>query len=156
MNKIANIKYIDVFYSYEKECPTIKIKTHEAFGYLKEKNDDIFLEFIKKEKGTKNTIIKGLIIPHLALLANYKKTNNTKTFKKGSSVSISWKDIVYVANTSRQKSSTMFSIGFVYKDTKKYVVLKNPKTHRTYPKPKISHPEKQPNFYIIPKCLIIK
>jgi hypothetical protein len=156
MNKVANIKYIDASYSYEKECPTINIKTHEAFGYFKEKNDDIFLEFIKKEKGTKNTIIKGLIIPHLALLSNYKKYNNTGNFKKGSEVSITWKDIVYVANTSRQKSSTMFSKGVVYKDTKKYVVLEKPKTHRNYPKPKISHPEKQPNFYIIPKCLIIK
>jgi len=156
MKNIYKVKYVDAFYFYNQECPKIKVKVHEAYGYLTRKKNNIFLEFIKSTRTRNNKIIKGLIIPNSALISEYMNKKNGFVFRKGSKVSIHWQDVVYVANTIRQKSSIMYSVGVVFRTADKYVVLKSPETKRIYPKPRIQHPQEQPTYYVIPKSLIIE
>ena len=156
MKNIYQIKYVDAFYFYNEECPEIKVKIHDAYGYLTRKKDDLFLEFIKGIGDRDDKIVKGLIIPESALLSEYMKNKNGLSFRKGSDVNIHWQDVVYVANTVRQQSSVMHSAGIVFKNAKKYVVLKSPETKRVFPQSETFHPQERPTYYVIPKSLIIK
>ena len=71
-------------------------------------------------------------------------------------VSITWKDIVYIANIPIRECSIMYSEGIVVENGKNYIVLKNPETLRLSPGQIENHPKKKPTFYVIPKSLIIE
>ncbi|MHB0978273.1 MAG: hypothetical protein ACYC1K_02635 [Minisyncoccota bacterium] len=159
MRNISNIKYIDASYFYQKNLPT-KLPTYEAYGYVKKKykDKDIVIEFIKKisdNHGPKQ-IIKGLIIPANALVSASKnfKIQELRTIKKGSNVSVTWRDVVYVANKPRIACSIIYSEGILEKIAGSYIVLKKPETIKIYPLPIKNHPLKKPKYYMIPKSFI--
>lgn len=160
MQQIYNIKYIDAFYTY-KEIEITKLFVHEAYGYLTIYKDVIIITFIHKvleRKSTSNTkkIIKGLIIPSTALqtVNNNYRTNVLNKVILFSNIAVTWRDIVYVANTNRNDCSIMYSEGILYRIETDHIVLKNPETIRINPLPIINHPAKKPIYYIIPNSFI--
>jgi len=164
MDKIYNIKYVDAYYSYEKNITQTKLSLFEAYGYVEKNADNLVIIFIKKlgiknEKTIKENedIIKGLVIPYTALVSAVRtfKTNILKNLAEGSSVTVKWRDLVFVANLPRYDCSTMYTEGILFKIASDHIVLKNPKTIRIYPYPVKNHPESEiPSYLIIPISFI--
>lgn len=164
MDKIYNIKYTDAFYINSKNIGQTKLHAYETYGYLKKCNENLIVVFIKEYKTSikeiknkKLKIIKGLIIPDIALLStnNKFKNNKLKHIKIGSNVSVTWRDIVYVANLPRYDCGIMYTEGILFRTEKDHIVIKNPETIRTHPLPIENHPTKKPNYYIIPTSFIV-
>lgn len=160
MDKIYNIKYVDASYTYTKSIDHTKLFVHEAYGYMKRNNDNIIITFIKKKliNGTEETA-KGLVIPDTALISkkNTLSNNILLSFKTGKSLAVTWKDIViFDSGDLRNDCPIMYTEGILYRIEKDHIVLKDPETIRIYPNPIKNHPVKKPNFYTIPKSLIIE
>lgn len=164
MDKICSIKYVDAYYSYEKNIGETKLSFFEAHGYVERDENDIVISFIK-ERGLpfskiineKRNIIKGLVIPAKALISvvsNY-STNILSNIHEGSMVEVTWRDIVYIANLPRYDCSTMYTEGSLLRIEKDHIILKNPETIRTYPTPVKNHPGGgHPTYLIIPISFI--
>ena len=162
MEKISLVKYTDAYYIYAKECLPTKIPLHEAYGYVTKTHDVLLIEFIKlsqagNQKKENVNIVKGLIIPVQALISNSNHfvINNLNDLTQQSKVVITWSDVVYLANVSRKNVSIMRSEGVLEKNENDHIVLSHPKTFRIKPLPKERHPEKDPDYYVIPKSLIL-
>jgi hypothetical protein len=162
MEKISLVKYTDAYYIYGKECPPTKIPLHEAYGYVTKTYDVLLVEFIKlsqaenQKKENVNTV-KGLIIPAQALISNSNHfvKNNLNDLTQQSKIAITWSDVVYIANVPRTDVSIMKSEGILEKNADDHIVLSHPKTFRIKPLPEERHPEKDPDYYVIPKSLIL-
>ncbi|OGD68846.1 hypothetical protein A2996_02305 [Candidatus Campbellbacteria bacterium RIFCSPLOWO2_01_FULL_34_15] len=167
MNEIYNIKYVDAFYidsSYgiNKKLGKTKLFTHEAYGYVQKNKDNIVITFIKEKTASlerinkKNDLVKGLIIPDTAILSESLKfkTDAIEKISLRSYISVVWRDVVFVSNEPRYDCSLMYTEGFLFRVEKDHIVIKNPETIRTYPKPIKNHPSEKPLFYIIPKSFI--
>jgi hypothetical protein len=69
-------------------------------------------------------------------------------------VKIIWNDaVVFSPHTKNVRLSRMETTGILEKDTEKYVIIREPKTIRQNGGK--THPDKTPNFYIIPRGMII-
>lgn len=166
MNDIYNIKYIDAYYLYDKECPKTELSIHEAYGYLQEYNGSLILEFIKniksesgiKSNDHKSDILKGLIIPEKSVfsVSQVFKILELENMKINSKVSIKWSDVVYIANQPIRECSIMETVGIIEKIGNDHLVIKDPDTKRIYPLPDKKHPDHKPTYYVIPKSLIIE
>lgn len=165
MSKIYNIKYTDAFYIKDKNIGQTKLHVYETYGYLEKYGKDIVICFIKKYTGkrkktkdNKENIIKGLIIPDVALLSfknNLKLKSKFSKIKIGSNLEITWRDVVYVANLPRYDCSIMYTEGILLKIEKDHIILKDPETICIHPMPIENHPQKKPYYYIIPKSFIV-
>lgn len=162
MGKISLVKYTDAYYVYADECPPTKLPLHEAYGYVTKTHDALLVEFIKlspvehQKKGNKD-IVKGLIIPAQALLSNSNHfvINNLNDLTQQSKIAITWSDVVYTANVPRTDVSIMRSEGILEKNVDDHIVLSHPKTFRIKPLPQKPHPERTPDYYVIPKSVIL-
>lgn len=164
MEKIYSIKYVDAYYSYAKKISETKLSAHEAYGYVEKHADNFVIIFIKKRKisnkktieGNKN-IVKGLVIPCTALVSSVDayKTDILKNITAGSSVAVTLRDVVYVANMPRYDCSIMYTEGVLFRIEKDHIVIKNPETIRVYPRPIKNHPEGKPaTFFVVPISFI--
>lgn len=159
MDKIYNIKYVDASYSYEKKIKQTKLDLYEAYGYVKKNKNNIIIIFIKKRKigvgkiiNRKESVPMGLVIPDTALILTSRVYKNEimKNVSINSSISVTWRDVVHVENLPRYDCSIMYTEGILVKIESDYVVLKDPKTIRTYPTPVKNHPGSG-----LPTCLVI-
>ncbi len=164
MNNVYNIKYIDAYYSYNKNISRTKLFLHEAYGYVERDKDNIIVVFIK-EIGEKigdiiregGNITKGLIIPDTSLVSVVRTYSNIDVFgniTEGMFLSITWRDVVYVANLARYDCSIMQTKGVLDKIESDHIVVRDPETTRIYPSSFEGHPAKKPNYYIIPISFI--
>lgn len=72
---------------------------------------------------------------------------------KGQKVKIKWTDAAVFSPKRKDIAlSHMETVGFVEKDDKDYLIIKNPKTINLSTNKK--HPEQDPTFYFIPKRMI--
>lgn len=163
MSNICNIKYVDAWYTYEKDVGKTVLPPHESYGYVEKKGDDIIIVFIKRlgsePRSTINAgepIVKGLVIPDKALLsASSAQPHLLKSAPSGSRVTVTWRDIRYVANVSEYQSAIMRTKGVLHAIEKDHIVLKDPNTSRLYPTKKRIHPASQrQTFLIIPTSFI--
>ncbi|MEX0909954.1 MAG: hypothetical protein WDZ75_01535 [Candidatus Paceibacterota bacterium] len=98
-----------------------------------------------------------MIIPESALLSRQNEyLEELKSLKTSERVAVTWKDVVHVANMSRNSSSIMYSEGFLLKDGGDHIVLKDPETIKIHPTPVKNHPPFQPFYYVIPKSAITR
>lgn len=164
MDKIYNIKYTDAFYVDSKNIGQTKLHVYETYGYLKKNEENIIVVFIKEYKtnikeieNKKLKIIKGLIIPDTALISlrNKFKSNKLKNLKIGSYITVTWRDVVYVANLPRYDCGIMYTEGILFRIEEDHIVIKDPETICIYPLPIENHPIKKPNYYIIPLSFIV-
>ncbi|TSC55092.1 MAG: hypothetical protein LiPW30_558 [Parcubacteria group bacterium LiPW_30] len=165
MDKIYNIKYVDASYSYEESINQTKLDLFEAYGYVEKNKNNIVITFIKKhgiseEKQNHDkevNIINGLVIPDtsLASISSAYKTNILDNIKINYAVSVTWRDVVHVENLPRYDCSVMYTEGILVKIESDYVILKDPKTIRTYPTPVKNHPGSGlPTYLVIPISFI--
>ncbi len=164
MNDIYHIHYVDAYYidiSYgaKKALGETRLIPHEAYGYMYQKKDTLIIIFIRKKHEKENdegNLIKGLVLPDTALVSVVKDFGNDiiKNIKVGSSVSLTWRDSVFVANQPRYDCSEMLTEGVLYRVEKDHIVIQNPVTRRTHPLPTKNHPEEKPLYYIIPISFI--
>jgi len=163
MDKISRVEYVDASYTYDEDLSEAKLSVFEAHGYVEKVADNIVIIFIKK-RGTniqetiknKENIVKGLVIPNSALISavNINKNKILDGITEGLLVTVTWRDIVYVANTPTYDCATMYTEGTLVKIEKDHIILKNPETIRTYPFPVKNHPAEKPSYYTIPISLI--
>ncbi len=159
MSKIYNIHYVDAYYLYDDEIGETKLSPHEAYGYMEKNNDNLVIIFIKKVEDSQNQIIvKGLVIPNTALISALGSATNDillRNIEVGSRIKIEWQDIVYVANILRRDCSVMYTEGVLVKIEKDHIVIKNPETIRTYPRPVQNHPGGGlPTYLVLPISFI--
>lgn len=163
MNKFSYIQYTDAYYILEdgNKLKT-KLPHNEAYGYVKKgKNKSLIVHFIKKahkDDSSPGLIVKGLILPNNSISLN-QGSNYTKeldALRKGQNVAVTWEDVVYVENDSRDSCSIMYTEGLVYQNNGDHLVILNPETIRTSPLPIKNHPRIKPLYYIIPKSVITK
>lgn len=158
MDKIYNIRYVDAYYSHAQNIGETKLSLHDAHGYVEKSGDNIIIIFIKKRNTnnneiirTKQSIVKGLVIPNTALVSVVEvyKNDILKNVTIGAFVAVIWRDVVYVANLPRYDCSIMRTEGVMFRIEKDHIVLKNPETTRIYPEPIKNHPEGNPATYLI-------
>lgn len=177
MEAVRQIFYVDAHYSYEPDLYTKEYYTHKedlrtestsvyffsAYGYIEKHGSNIIVAFIKKrgvslkETIKKNeNIVDGLVVPDIALFSKSRECgrNILQGIKTGSRVSVTWRDVVYVANQPRYDCSVMYTEGTLYKIEKDHIVLKDTETIRTHPLPVKNHPAGRPLWYIIPIAFI--
>ena len=167
MKKIYSVKYIDAYYSYVKYLKNItqtKLLPFEAHGYVERNGNSIIIIFIKKRKISnkktitkKENIVKGLVIPDTALVSivDTYKTDILKNITMGLWVSVTWRDVVYVANTPTYDCHIMYTEGIVVKIGSDHIVLKDPETLCVYPSPVENHPGRGlPTYLVIPISFI--
>jgi hypothetical protein len=158
MDEVYNIKYVDAYYSYEKELGETKLSLHEAYGYVKRNKNNIVITFIKRKYSNgKEEPALGLVIPNTAIISkedvvNYKILND---FKVGVSAAVTWLDIViFDSGDIRNDCPIMYTEGNLSKIEKDHIVLEDPETIQTHTNPVRNHPVKKPSYYIIPTSLI--
>jgi len=164
MKKIYTVKYVDAYYIYEKRIGKTKLSLHEAHGYVERRGNNIIIIFIKKRKISnkktiegKENIVEGLVIPDTALVSvvDTYKTDILKNITIGSSVSVTWRDVVYVTNTPTYDCPIMYTEGILTKIKRDHIVLKDPETIRVYPTPVRNHPGRGlPTYLMIPISFI--
>lgn len=166
-DQVYSIKYIDAYYVYLKNIKKTDYTSflpHEAYGYMERNGDNIIIIFIKK-RGTsvkklikeKGKIVKGLVIPDTSLITTSKNKKNNDVLKNvtiNSPVSVTWRDIVYVANMAVHDCSIMYTEGILIRIENDHIVLKTPETICVDPAPVKNHPMEKPNYYIIPTSFI--
>lgn len=158
MSKISNIKFVDASYflDYEDKLPE-KLSVYEAYGYAEESNESVTVSFIEPLSDKQTKIIKGLIIPRSALLSYKNKTKILNSgITKGVMVSVTWSDVVYVANTQRNTHSSMYTEGVLEEIAEDFLILMDPETIRFSPLPIVNHPKVKPARYMIPLSIIQK
>ncbi|MCR4306739.1 MAG: hypothetical protein NUV42_02100 [Candidatus Yonathbacteria bacterium] len=162
-DKVYNVSYTDAAYFYKKPIGKTKLSLHDAYGYVKKNGNNIIVTFIKKRGENrppkidkKTDIIKGLVVPDTALMSVVKtfKTDILKNVPVGANVEVTWRDVVYVANTPTYDCPIMYSEGIVHKIEKDHIVLKNPETIRVRPTPVRNHPVERARYYVIPISFI--
>lgn len=160
MTTFSRIHYTDAYYVLEDQKDLVtKLPKNEAFGYItKETSNCIVVHFIKKVEDTNPLkITKGLILPIGSIsrqtTASIKELD---TIKPEQYISITWNDIVFVSNDTKNECSIMYTEGIVFKNNIDHIVIKNPETLRIYPTPIQNHPKVRPLYYIIPKPMITK
>ncbi len=155
---LMNIKYVDAHYGYDENVTETTLSPHEAYGFVKRIDDNILITFIKKSGADvgEGDIVKGLIIPDTALVSIVEgfKNDTVERIAVGSRVAVTWRDIVYVANTSRHDCSVMYTEGVLLRSAKDHIVLEDPETIRVYPAPTKNHPAEKPRYYVIPISFI--
>jgi len=166
MKLVSNIHYTDAYYISEPvESPVTKLPHNEAFGFVKKGTDEsIIISFIRKSDDGEdgegygpNHIVRGLIIPESALLSRQNDyLEELKSLKTSERVAVTWKDVVHVANMSRNSSSIMYTEGLLVNNHSDHIVLKDPETIKTHPTPVKNHPPVQPFYYVIPKSAITR
>lgn len=165
MGIIYNIKYIDAYYSTAETFDGVKIFLHEAYGFVDKNGNNIVITFIKKKGSSfkevreKNEDIQmGLVIPDTSLVsvAHGYPQDILEDVSLGSSVSVVWRDIVYVAHMPRYDCAIMYTEGVLVKIEGNCIVLKNPETIRTHPLPIKNHPVEKSTYYTIPISFISK
>ncbi|MFA6077636.1 MAG: hypothetical protein WC724_01305 [Candidatus Paceibacterota bacterium] len=163
MDKIYKIEYVDASYTYEKKIAQTKLDSCEAYGYVEKNGSNIIISFIKKMGvvgslvANKEKIIEGLVIPDTALISRVKsyKTDILNDMKVGLSISVTWRDVIHVANLPIYECPTMYTEGILFEIKKDYVILKDPKTMRIQPKPLKNHPSSGlPTYLVIPISFI--
>ncbi len=164
MKKIYIVKHVDAYYTYEKRIGKTKLSFHEAHGYVERKGNNIIIIFIKKRKISnkktierKENIIEGLVIPDTSLVSvvDTYKTDILKNITIGSPVSVTWRDVVYVANTPTYDCHIMYTEGVLTKIKRDHIVLKDPETLCVYPSPARNHPGMGlPTYLVIPISFI--
>ena len=164
MDEIYSVKYVDAYYIYTKSIGKTKLSLHEAHGYMERNGDNIIIIFIKKRwannrrvMNEKGNIVKGLVIPDTAVVSTVGTYKNDilKNVITGSPVTVTWRDVVYVANLPRYDCSTMCTDGILFKIEKDHIVLKDPETIRMYPMPVKNHPGGGlPTYLVIPISFI--
>ena len=165
MDKIYNVQYVDAYYTHTKTIGKTKLSLHNAHGYVEENNGNIIIVFIRKKNvsirntiETRENIVKGLVIPNTALVSvvTSPKASIIKNVILGTQVTVTWRDIVYVANLPRYDCSVLRTDGHLFRIEKDHIVLKTPKTVRIYPSPIKNHPEGDiPTYLIIPISFIL-
>lgn len=162
MYKIIALRYIDAFYSTEKELSSNILIPHYAIGKpVSVFHEHITISFIEKS----HRPWKGLLLPWEALiLGKQQETTESaciqhkiKNIKIGTAVSVLWKDLVYFENGVLPMFPTlMCTKGTLYSVTPEVVILKNPETTKVVPK-SIQRYQKGSagtSFLVIPKCFI--
>jgi len=166
MKLVSNIHYTDAYYISEPVAtPVTNLPHHEAFGFVKKGVDEsIIISFIKKCDGGEDNaehdpdhIVRGLIIPETALLSRQNDyLEELKSLKTGEEAAVTWKDVVHVANMSRNSSSIMYTEGLFVDNHSDHIVLKDPETIKIHPTPVKNHPAIKPFYYVIPKSAITR
>lgn len=163
MDTAYKIKYVDASYSYEEKIKQEGLDTCEAYGYVEKNGDNIIISFIKKMEVTNNLvaskekIVDGLVIPDTSLISRIEsyKTNILNNMEIGLSVSVTWRDVIHVANLSIYECPTMYTEGTLFEIEKDYIILRNPKTLRINPEPIENHPGGGlPTYLVIPVAFI--
>jgi hypothetical protein len=163
MEKIYKIKYVDASYSYEEKINQEGLDNCEAYGYVERNGNNIIVSFLKKVgvadslMKSKEKIADGLVIPDTALISRIRlhKTEILNNMEIGLSVSVTWRDVIHVANLPIYECSTMYTEGILFEIEKDYIVLKNPKTLRVKPEPRKNHPGSGlPTYLVIPVAFI--
>lgn len=164
MDDIYRIRYVDAQYTYAKSIGKTGLPPHEAYGYIIRNADTIVVIFIKK-RGTdcekivrgKEDVIKGLVIPNTALMSVVETYTTTllENLDISSQVTVTWRDVRYVANMPVYECAIMQTEGVLYRIEKNHIVIKDPRTIRTYPMPMKNHPENgHPTYLVIPTSFI--
>lgn len=163
MKLASNIHYTDAYYiSKPVKSLSTKLPHHEAFGFVKKGNGgSIVVSFVRecdvdsRDNHDPNHIVKGLIIPESAL---FSRQNNyleqLRVLQTNKNVAVTWKDVLHVANMSRNDCSVMYTEGLLFDDCDDHIVLKDPETIRIYPGPIKNHPKTKPFYYVIPKSAV--
>ncbi len=163
MDKIYKIEYVDASYTYEKKIAQTKLDSCEAYGYVEKNGSNIIISFIKKMGvvgslvANKEKIIEGLVIPDMALISKIRtyKTDVLKGIKIGMSLSVTWRDVIHVANMAIYECPVMYTEGILFEIKTDHIVLKNPKTLRINPKPIKNHPSSGlPTYLVVPISFI--
>lgn len=153
------IEYFDSYFVTDKSSKDIFMCMNKCYGRVfKRDKINTFISFVdKKVFFIFKKSIKGLVIPTGCILGNqenfYIKIYNS--FKLQEKLKVLWRDVVYFENYIPQDSSVMESCGALFENNKNYIILNRPSTVRRSPLPNKKHPEQDPEFYVIPKCLII-
>ena len=162
MKKFSNVHYVDAYYGLEEqENLTTELPHNDAFGQItKGKNNSTIVHFIdkviKEDYLNDNTIISGLILPARSIISKSKNgfIEGLESLKVGQSVSVTWEDVVHVANNKRNDCSILYTEGIISKNNSDHLVIQNPETIRTHPLPIQNHPKVRPIYYVIPKSFI--
>ncbi len=162
MDKFKKIEYIDAKYIYSDsdfETLNLKLDKHTAFGYIStNKTGDYIVEYIKKIINNKtkesDLLIEGLILPNGAVTDEVKFLDTRNYGQIDNNIEIFWDDVVHVINNNRYDVSKMHTTGVLVYSNEDFIVIKNPITIRVYPEPTKKHPEKDSNYYMIPKSFI--
>ena len=165
MDTVYNVKYVDAHYTYISNIDATRLPSQEAYGYVEKSGNSIIICFIKK-KGThvselirnKETMIKGLIIPDTALSSvarDYPINRLLKSVETGMSVTVAWRDVRYIANLPIYECAVMQTVGELFRVEKDHIVIRDPKTVRTYPEPSVEHPQgARPTYLLVPNAFI--
>ena len=164
MSKIYNVKYVDAYYTYEREIGDTRLSLFESYGYVERNTDNIVIFFIKKRGENvkdlvekKENLIKGLVIPDTAIMtiASTYKSDFLKDLSIGSSIAVTWRDVTFVANQPLYECSIMYTEGILVNIKGDHIVLRDPETLRMHPTPVRNHPGSgRPTYLIVPLSFI--
>ena len=165
MKKISNIHYTDAYYILENgDDFVVKLPHNEAYGRIENgKNGSFVIHFIDKVENlafSKNKrsslIVKGLVLPNAAVLSKSKGgfIEGLESLVYGQKISLTWSDVVYAENETRNECSKMYTEGTVFRNNQDNIVILNPETIRIHPQPIKNHPSIKPAYYVIPKAFV--
>ncbi len=166
------IEYIDAMYNTSdisldvNYLKTLSLKRHIAYGCISRNDDnDYIVEYVIKINHNTNDdekIIEGLVLPSGAVIDNDSDYKNSYFNNKydtllipETTILITWKDVVHVANLNRRDCSIMQTRGQLFAVYESCIVIRHPETIRVHPLPSQHHPKEPPQYYIIPKSFIL-
>jgi hypothetical protein len=164
MKEFVNIHYTDAYYILEDgEVLNTKLPHNEAYGYIHESQRGLIVRFIKgadttsEESTDTDFVIKGLVIPKGAVLSASKENfiEGLHNLSVGQNISLTWNDVVIVANDSVKDCPIMYTEGRIEQNNTDHLVIGNSETIRIEPLPIRNHPAIRPLYYIIPKAFIV-
>ena len=163
MDSICRVRYVDAWYSNSAKADDLEtLPLQEAYGYAEVDTENVVVSFIKKDylkrvRENGEEIVRGLVIPHSALLSSpvpSRIADNLANLEVGRETGVTWRDVTHVANVRRYDPSVMQSHGVLRRIARDHIVLDHPKTVRVYPQPGGKHPDTDPLFYRIPVSVI--
>lgn len=158
-NNIITLEYIDAICFYKKPKKWFSPVTNTVLGKLIHSSENqIIIEFTQKN----NKPERGLLIPTNAMIFlreahTDKEDKHIPPIKKGSTIGVTWKDIVYFDNGVIPTQATeMYSEGKVVFVAKNYIVLHNTNTLSLSSKEVKNFPDtpKKPAYFLIPRRFI--
>lgn len=162
MDQIIFIQYIDTFYFEENKLVSDKFITHYSVGKLiTASKKSVVISFTEKD----GMPWRGLVLPRKAIIFDEKNNmseparvkNKIKKMKKGTTVGIFWKDIVYFENGVVPSSpSSMYTEGKIFSVTANAIIIKNPETMNITRGKLTDHPKEliYISFMIVPRLLV--
>jgi|GEM_PF-4193255 len=162
---IRKVQFVDAAYRTDSETNKgLDLKPHEACGYVTEHGDSILVTFIQRMRPTSlyarivalilgPMVVKGLVIPKNALHTQNDTPVELPEMVEGDIVSVTWADVVYIANNRFRQAHTMRTRGVVQEVRNNDIVLRNPTTKRIWPFPRREHAHNATQM-VLPLCLI--